>query len=96
MHFYRKWSRREESDFYRVVSSFGVEQVLRSPPHSPTSTRRPNNRILVGYNWTNFKVLANLSKKSDQAITEYYNAFFTMCHRICNEPIPEGMKLNQF
>ncbi|KAH9281016.1 Chromodomain-helicase-DNA-binding protein 7 [Echinococcus granulosus] len=87
-----KWSRREEADFYRVVSSFGVEQVLRSPPHSPTSSRRPGGgRVFIGYNWTNFKVLANLSKKSDQAITEYYNSFLTMCHRVCNEPLPEGM-----
>ncbi|VDK39305.1 unnamed protein product [Taenia asiatica] len=87
-----KWSRREEADFYRVVSSFGVEQVLRSPPHSPTPLRRSGgDRMFVGYNWTNFKVLANLSKKSDQAITEYYNSFLTMCHRVCNEPLPEGM-----
>ncbi|KAM7542547.1 hypothetical protein Aperf_G00000019024 [Anoplocephala perfoliata] len=85
-----KWSRREEADFYRVVSSFGVEQVIRSPPHSPTSSRQPTGRVFIGYNWNNFKGLANLSKKSDQAITEYYNAFFTMCHQVCKEALPEG------
>ncbi|VDN97488.1 unnamed protein product [Rodentolepis nana] len=91
-----KWSRREEADFYRVVSSFGVEQVMRSPHQSPTSstTRGQLGRVFAGYNWTNFKGLANLSKKNDQAITEYYNAFFTMCHRVCKEPLPEGKHQN--
>lgn len=69
--------------------------MLRSPPHSPTLSRRSGGgRVFVGYNWTNFKVLANLSKKSDQAITEYYNSFLTMCHRVCNEPLPEGKLLS--
>ncbi|VDL18606.1 unnamed protein product [Hymenolepis diminuta] len=87
-----KWSRREEADFYRVVSSFGVEQIMRSPHQSPTSLVS-RARVFAGYNWTNFKGLANLSKKNDQAITEYYNAFFTMCHRVCKEPLPESTPL---
>uniref|UniRef100_A0A5K3F821 Chromo domain-containing protein n=1 Tax=Mesocestoides corti TaxID=53468 RepID=A0A5K3F821_MESCO len=85
-----KWSRREEADFYRVVSSFGVEQVMRTPHSSPSSAKRPA-KIFAGYNWATFKLLANLSKKPDQAITEYYNAFLTMCHRVCRESLPEGL-----
>ncbi|VDN15348.1 unnamed protein product [Dibothriocephalus latus] len=90
-----KWSRREEADFYRVVSSYGVEQVMKAaesatdPSSSPQRKRSPKKRVFAGYNWNNFKQLANLAKKSDQAITEYYNSFFTMCHRVCKKKLPE-------
>ncbi|BHF69630.1 choline dehydrogenase 7 [Sparganum proliferum] len=91
-----KWSRREEADFYRVVSSYGVEQVMKvadpaaDPGCSPQRKRSPKKRVFAGYNWNNFKQLANLAKKSDQAITEYYNSFFTMCHRVCKKKLPEA------
>lgn len=91
--FCSKWSRREEADFYRVVSSFGVEQVMQqsiTPTKARASSTALADKVFVGYNWSTFKMLANLSKKSDQAITEYYNAFLTMCHRVCRESLPEG------
>ncbi len=61
---------------------------MRGTPTSPSSKR--TGKLFVGYNWGTFKLLANLTKKSDQAITEYYNAFLTMCHRVCHEALPEG------
>ncbi len=97
LHCNSKWSRREEADFYRVVSSFGVERVmaaagagLGSPSESKSPRKTSRKKVFVGYNWQNFKLLANLVKKSDQAVTDYYNAFFTMCHRVCREAPPEG------
>ncbi|KAL5021350.1 hypothetical protein ScPMuIL_000505 [Solemya velum] len=67
MNYAIRWSRREESDFYRVVSSFGVEFDCH--------TGR--------YKWDRFRVLARLDKKPDEALTEYFQAFYHMCLRVC-------------
>ena len=62
-----KWSRREEADFYRVVSSFGVERDLHSGQ----------------YKWATFRSLAKLDKKFDETLTEYFLAFYHMCMTVC-------------
>jgi len=61
----RKWSRRDESDFYRIISSFGVEY----------------NKNEDGYDWNKFRALSKLDKKSDFSLTEYFKAFYAMCKR---------------
>lgn len=61
-----KWSKREEQDFLRVISSFGVE------------FDRAKNK----YNWTRFRQLANLSKKSDERLSLYLQDFRQMCERV--------------
>ncbi|XP_067933470.1 chromodomain-helicase-DNA-binding protein 8-like [Watersipora subatra] len=68
-----RWTRREESDFYRVISSFGVE-----------STRRGSAEPRRQYIWDTFRQLANLYKKDDDMLTEYLEAFCYMCRRVCN------------
>lgn len=64
-----RWSRREEADFYRVISSFGVEFNL--------TTGR--------YKWDRFRALARLEKKYDETLTEYFQAFYHMCMRVCKK-----------
>ena len=63
--FYR-WSKREEQDFARVISFFGVEF----------------NRNINRYDWTKFRQLANLNKKSDERLTLYLHDFKQMCWRV--------------
>ena len=64
----RRWSRREEQDFARVVSFFGVVY----------------NRTRQVYVWDRFRQLANLGKKSDDRLTTYYLDFRDMCQRVIN------------
>lgn len=61
----KKWTKREEADFFRVVSSYGVIY----------------NRKKKSYDWTKFKSLAKLEKKSDEDLTEYYKHFVMMCKK---------------
>lgn len=63
----QRWSRREETDFYKTLSSFGVEQ-------DKTSRQ---------YVWTTFKHLAHLEKKYDETLTEYFLAFHHMLQLVC-------------
>uniref|UniRef100_A0A8C7WLQ3 Chromodomain helicase DNA binding protein 7 n=1 Tax=Oncorhynchus mykiss TaxID=8022 RepID=A0A8C7WLQ3_ONCMY len=61
------WTRREESDFYRVVSTFGVIY--------------DTDRQL--FDWTQFRAFARLDKKSDESLEKYYFSFVAMCKRVC-------------
>ena len=65
-YFYCRWSKREEQDFARVISFFGVEF---------------NNKINK-YDWIKFRQLGNLSKKSDERLTLYLHDFKQMCWRV--------------
>ena len=62
----QRWSRREETDFYRVISSFGVER----------------DRITGAFQWDKFRKLANLNKKLDETLLEYFRAFYFMLRRV--------------
>ncbi|CAI8021600.1 Chromodomain-helicase-DNA-binding protein 7 [Geodia barretti] len=62
----QKWSKREEQDFARVITFFGV--VFDSKANK--------------YNWTRFRQLANLTKKSDERLTLYLHDFQQMCRRV--------------
>ncbi|KAF5278962.1 hypothetical protein FQA39_LY05640 [Lamprigera yunnana] len=59
----RKWTRREEADFSRAVSSYGVNYFRKKK----------------AYDWVKFKQLAKLDKKTDDEITDYYKHFVVMC-----------------
>ncbi|PIK44556.1 putative chromodomain-helicase-DNA-binding protein 8-like isoform X3 [Apostichopus japonicus] len=63
----QKWSRREESDFYRILAAFGVELDQESG----------------NYNWTNFKKLAKLERKYDHRMQEFYEHYRVMCLKVC-------------
>ncbi|CAH2018100.1 unnamed protein product [Acanthoscelides obtectus] len=61
----KRWTKREEADFFRVVSSYGVIYYRKKK----------------AYDWTRFKQLAKLEKKSDEELTEYYKNFVIMCKK---------------
>ncbi|GFR06003.1 chromodomain-helicase-DNA-binding protein 7 [Trichonephila clavata] len=69
----RKWSRREEADFYRTISSFGVEY----------------NDDTKEYNWSKFRGIARLERKYDETLAEYYKCFYAMCKRVCGRELTE-------
>lgn len=62
-----RWTRREEADFYRVVSTFGVIY----------DTERQR------FDWTQFRAFARLDKKTDESLEKYYYSFIAMCKRVC-------------
>uniref|UniRef100_A0A674EC32 Chromodomain helicase DNA binding protein 7 n=1 Tax=Salmo trutta TaxID=8032 RepID=A0A674EC32_SALTR len=62
-----RWTRREEADFYRVVSTFGVIY--------DTACQR--------FDWTQFRAFARLDKKTDESLEKYYFSFVAMCKRVC-------------
>uniref|UniRef100_A0A8C7LDT1 Chromodomain helicase DNA binding protein 7 n=1 Tax=Oncorhynchus kisutch TaxID=8019 RepID=A0A8C7LDT1_ONCKI len=68
----QRWTRREESDFYRVVSTFGV---IYDTDHQL-------------FDWTQFRAFARLDKKSDESLEKYYFSFVAMCKRVCQLPDP--------
>uniref|UniRef100_A0A671LM69 Chromodomain-helicase-DNA-binding protein 9-like n=1 Tax=Sinocyclocheilus anshuiensis TaxID=1608454 RepID=A0A671LM69_9TELE len=63
----QRWTRREEADFYRVVSTFGV---VFDPD-------------LGRFDWTKFRAMARLHKKTDESLHKYLCAFIAMCRRVC-------------
>uniref|UniRef100_A0A8C7UXZ9 Chromodomain helicase DNA binding protein 7 n=1 Tax=Oncorhynchus mykiss TaxID=8022 RepID=A0A8C7UXZ9_ONCMY len=71
------WTRREESDFYRVVSTFGVIY--------------DTDRQL--FDWTQFRAFARLDKKSDESLEKYYFSFVAMCKRVCRMQVKANTEL---
>lgn len=69
----QKWSRREEADFFRAISSFGVE-------YDP---------ILKRHDWNKFRSIGKLEKKLDDTLEEYYKAFLIMCKKVTSRPLSE-------
>lgn len=59
----KRWTKREEADFFRVVSSYGIIYYRKKK----------------AYDWIKFKQLAKLEKKSEDELTEYYKHFVMMC-----------------
>ncbi|XP_026161662.1 chromodomain-helicase-DNA-binding protein 6 isoform X2 [Mastacembelus armatus] len=66
----RRWTRREQADFYRTVSSFGVVY----DPERKT------------FDWSQFRALARLERKTDESLERYFNAFVNMCRTACKLP----------
>uniref|UniRef100_G1NF51 Chromodomain helicase DNA binding protein 7 n=1 Tax=Meleagris gallopavo TaxID=9103 RepID=G1NF51_MELGA len=66
-----RWTRREEADFYRVVSTFGI--IFDPIKHQ--------------FDWNQFRAFARLDKKSDESLEKYFNGFVNMCRRVCRMPV---------
>ncbi|KAM4728449.1 chromodomain-helicase-DNA-binding protein 8 isoform 2-T2 [Anableps anableps] len=78
----QRWTRREESDFYRVVSTFGVEKIKREP--AVVEEREAE------FDWTRFRTFARLDKKTDESLSRYFRSFVAMCRRVCHLPPGRG------
>uniref|UniRef100_A0A672PXR8 Chromodomain helicase DNA binding protein 6 n=1 Tax=Sinocyclocheilus grahami TaxID=75366 RepID=A0A672PXR8_SINGR len=66
----RRWTRREQADFYRTVSSFGVVY----DPEKKT------------FDWNQFRALARLERKTDESLERYFHSFVSMCRTACRLP----------
>ncbi|KAK2915525.1 chromodomain-helicase-DNA-binding protein 6 isoform X2 [Channa argus] len=66
----RRWTRREQADFYRTVSSFGV---IYDPERK-------------AFDWSQFRALARLERKTDESLERYFNSFVNMCRAACKLP----------
>ncbi|XP_051996999.1 chromodomain-helicase-DNA-binding protein 6-like [Xyrauchen texanus] len=66
----RRWTRREQADFYRTVSSFGVVY----DPEKKT------------FDWCQFRALARLERKTDESLERYFYSFVSMCRTACRLP----------
>uniref|UniRef100_A0A8I4A5R2 Chromodomain helicase DNA binding protein 6 n=1 Tax=Callithrix jacchus TaxID=9483 RepID=A0A8I4A5R2_CALJA len=66
----KRWTRREQADFYRTVSSFGVvyDQEKKT------------------FDWTQFRIISRLDKKSDESLEQYFYGFVAMCRNVCRLP----------
>uniref|UniRef100_A0A087Y061 DNA helicase n=1 Tax=Poecilia formosa TaxID=48698 RepID=A0A087Y061_POEFO len=65
--FRSRWTRREQADFYRTVSSFGV---VYDPERK-------------AFDWSQFRALARLERKTDESLERYFNSFVNMCRTAC-------------
>ncbi|KAM4605422.1 chromodomain-helicase-DNA-binding protein 8 isoform 2-T4 [Polymixia lowei] len=72
----QRWTRREECDFYRVVSTFGVEKMKKEP--GLPEGEDPE------FDWTRFRTFARLDKKTDESLSRYFRSFVAMCRRVCH------------
>ncbi|XP_072271278.1 chromodomain-helicase-DNA-binding protein 8 isoform X1 [Pyxicephalus adspersus] len=70
----QRWTRREACDFFRVLSSFGVEYD-------------PDTQL---YDWQRFRSLARLDKKMDESLLKYFHGFVAMCRQVCRLPPVAG------
>lgn len=64
---FSRWTRREEADFYRVVSTFGVVYDVHRQC----------------FDWSQFRAFARLDKKTEESLEKYYYSFVAMCKRVC-------------
>uniref|UniRef100_A0A670JPR4 Chromodomain helicase DNA binding protein 6 n=1 Tax=Podarcis muralis TaxID=64176 RepID=A0A670JPR4_PODMU len=64
------WTRREQADFYRTVSSFGVMYD-------------PEKKV---FDWTQFRSISRLEKKTDESLEKYFYSFVAMCRNVCRLP----------
>ncbi|XP_068604555.1 chromodomain-helicase-DNA-binding protein 8 [Brachionichthys hirsutus] len=72
----QRWTRREECDFYRVVSTFGVEKITKE-------AGLPEGGGL-DFDWNRFRTFARLDKKTDESLSRYFRSFVAMCRRVCH------------
>merc|ERR1712071_352842 len=75
----RRWTRREEADFFRTISNFGVEY----------------NKKMGRYDWTRFRAISRLERKYDETLTEYLRAFCAMCKKACGRKLTEEEEVAQ-
>ncbi|XP_053937187.1 chromodomain-helicase-DNA-binding protein 6 isoform X2 [Cuculus canorus] len=67
----KRWTRREQADFYRTVSSFGV-------------VYDQEKKI---FDWTQFRAISRLEKKTDESLEKYFYSFVAMCKNVCGLPL---------
>uniref|UniRef100_A0A8C8EVK4 DNA helicase n=1 Tax=Oncorhynchus tshawytscha TaxID=74940 RepID=A0A8C8EVK4_ONCTS len=82
----QRWTRREECDFYRVVSTFGVERIKE-----PNAQEGEDAKL----EWARFRTFARLDKKTDESLSRYFRCFMAMCRRVCNLRPARGEDLGQ-
>uniref|UniRef100_A0A673LK93 Chromodomain-helicase-DNA-binding protein 6-like n=1 Tax=Sinocyclocheilus rhinocerous TaxID=307959 RepID=A0A673LK93_9TELE len=65
-----RWTRREQADFNRTVSSFGVvyDQEKKT------------------LDWSQFRALARLERKTDESLERYFHSFVSVCRTACRLP----------
>uniref|UniRef100_A0A803SZW9 DNA helicase n=1 Tax=Anolis carolinensis TaxID=28377 RepID=A0A803SZW9_ANOCA len=66
----KRWTRREQADFYRTVSSFGV-------------VFDPEKKV---FDWAQFRSISRLEKKTDESLEKYFHSFVAMCRNVCRLP----------
>uniref|UniRef100_A0A8C2UAJ0 Chromodomain helicase DNA binding protein 6 n=1 Tax=Coturnix japonica TaxID=93934 RepID=A0A8C2UAJ0_COTJA len=66
-----RWTRREQADFYRTVSSFGVIYDQEKKV----------------FDWTQFRAISRLEKKTDESLEKYFYSFVAMCKSVCGLPL---------
>lgn len=74
----KKWNKREEYEFLRVLTGYGVD--LQAGAAVPTP------------DWQRFKAMAKLDKKSDETLSDYYKVFIAMCKRQAGVRLTEEEK----
>uniref|UniRef100_A0A8C8AUW7 Chromodomain helicase DNA binding protein 6 n=1 Tax=Otus sunia TaxID=257818 RepID=A0A8C8AUW7_9STRI len=67
----KRWTRREQADFYRTVSSFGV-------------IYDQEKKI---FDWAQFRAISRLEKKTDENLEKYFYSFVAMCKNVCGLPL---------
>ncbi|OXB57334.1 hypothetical protein ASZ78_011754 [Callipepla squamata] len=67
----KRWTRREQADFYRTVSSFGVIYDQENKT----------------FDWTQFRAISRLEKKTDESLEKYFYSFMAMCKNVCGLPL---------
>ncbi|NWT06796.1 CHD6 protein, partial [Mionectes macconnelli] len=67
----KRWTRREQADFYRTVSSFGV-------------VYDQEKKI---FDWSQFRAMSRLEKKTDESLEKYFYSFVAMCKNVCGLPL---------
>lgn len=67
----KRWNCREENEFLRVLTGYGVDLLVGAAVTS--AHPQPD--------WSRFKIMAKLDKKSDDALSDYYKVFIAMCKR---------------
>lgn len=63
----KRWNCRDENEFLRVLTGYGVDLLAGVAQPAP--------------DWQRFKQMAKLEKKSDDALSDYYKVFIAMCKR---------------
>lgn len=67
----KKWSKREEGDFLKAISVFGLEFGA-------------NKDELL---WHRFREVSKLDKKLDKTLSEYYKCFIAMIRKVCGKKL---------
>lgn len=80
----KKWNRREEYEFLRVLTGYGIDLLPPSALTPGITTLSPD--------WTKFKQMAHLERKSDETLSDYYKVFIAMCKRQAGVKLSENEK----